>query len=185
MGCLRDAHACLLSVGWLKSTAFLLTLGSVYVAALSTFVGIATGTLPTILFKQPLQNPSDAPADLTQSSSYVGTLKLSAASVDTQLNQFSFIYPFVPDDRIKNDADALVRPVKFEIGGQTVVYANLTRSYSIPQRLPNLQAAGSYIMYPFDSYSVDFGVECYHMPRTTWQECGSPPAQLQFSASLP
>ena len=184
MGCLRDAHACLLSVGWLKSTAFLLTLGSVYIAALSTFVGIATGTLPTILFKQPLQNPSDAPADLTQSSSYVGTLKLSAASVDTQLNQFSFIYVFVPDDRIKNDADALVQPVKFEILGQTVVYANLSRSYSIPQRLPSLQATGSYIMYPFDSYSVFLSVECYHMLRTTWRECASPLAAPSFSAPL-
>lgn len=75
MGCLRNMRACLTSVGWLKSTSFLLTLGSLYVAALSTFVAVATGALPEILLKQPLQNPSDPPTDLTKSPACVGTLK--------------------------------------------------------------------------------------------------------------
>ena len=49
------------------------------------------------------------------------------------LNQFSFIYSFAPAEDMMNDADALVRPVRFEIGGQTVLYTNLSRSYSLPQ----------------------------------------------------
>jgi hypothetical protein len=150
MGCCGSVHDCLRSVGWMKSSAFVVTLVSVYAAALALFVDIAVNDQAKIMFKQPLQHPSSPSADLTKSTDYVGTLKLSAAGVDTTLNQFNFIVSYVPVDRIQNDAGALVQPVRFEVQGQTVLYTNATAGWSIPRRLSSLQGregTGKLILY--------------------------------------
>ena len=68
-------HASVPCKRWMAEIHCVPTLGSLYVAALTTFVDIATGEQPEILLKQPLQNPSDPPSDLTKSPAYVGTLK--------------------------------------------------------------------------------------------------------------
>ena len=141
---------CLCSVGWLKSSVFIVTLVSIYAAAIALFVDIAVNDQPKIIFKQPLQNPSSPPADLTKSSDYVGTLKLSAAGVDAQINQFNFILSYVPADRVQNDAGALVEQVRFEVQGQSVLYVNATAGWSIPRRLSSLQgrdSSGKLILY--------------------------------------
>ena len=80
----------------------------------------------------------------------MGTLKLSAAGVDAQINQFNFILSYVPTDRVQNDAGALVEQVRFEVQGQSVLYANATAGWSIPRRLSSLQGrdeSGKLILY--------------------------------------
>ena len=151
MACFGNLRDCLRSVGWLKTSTFVVTLASVYAAALVTFVGIAVGDLPTIIFKQPLQHHTSPPADLTKSPDFVGTLQLSAVGVDTPLNQFSFSVSFFPSSRMMEDATgALVEPVRFEVQGQTVLYANASASWSVPRRLPALQGRdghGKLVLY--------------------------------------